>query len=196
MILYLHGFRSSPASFKARMLAKRMQAQKQGDAWLCPQLPASPAAAMSLARELIMFADIDVVQDLCIIGSSLGGYYATSLAEEFGCRAVLLNPAVHAARDLKTQVGTGTYFHSDEVFEFLPEYVDQLAEIAVKQITHPERYLLLAATGDEVLDWREMQAHYPGAQQHIIQGSDHGLSDFADYIDEVLQFAGHLGSKR
>jgi predicted esterase YcpF (UPF0227 family) len=195
MILYLHGFRSSPASFKARLLAKRMVAQREGDAWLCPQLPASPNAAMRLTRELIMFSDVDVVQDVCIIGSSLGGFYATALAEEFGCRAVLLNPAVRAGRDLATRVGTDTYYHSDEVFEFLPEYVEQLQALQVEKITHPERYFLLAATGDEVLDWQEMQAHYPGAKHRIIQGSDHGISDFANYIDEVLQFAGHPGGK-
>ena len=76
----------------------------------------------------------------------------------------------------------------DEPFEFKPEYLDELVALRVAQITRPERYFLLAATGDEVLDWRQMRDHYVGAPQHIIDGSDHGISEFADYVDEVAEF--------
>jgi predicted esterase YcpF (UPF0227 family) len=127
---------------------------------------------------------------ITLIGSSLGGYYATWLAERYGCRAVLLNPAVTPPRDLEQYVGVTTAFHSDEPFEFKREYIDELKELRVERITRPERYFLIAATGDEVLDWREMTAHYAGARQHVIDGSDHGLSDFEKYIDEVLGFCG------
>ncbi|MBI3229171.1 MAG: alpha/beta fold hydrolase [Burkholderiales bacterium] len=195
MILYLHGFRSAPASFKARLLAERMAATGQQAAWLCPQLPASPRAAINLARDLIRGCGVDIERELCIIGSSLGGFYATALAEEFGCRAALLNPAVRAARDLASQVGTTTFYHSDQPFEFLPEYVGELEALQVEEITRPERYFLLAATGDEVLDWQEMLAHYPRARNRIINGSDHGISDFAQYMDEVLAFAGHASAQ-
>jgi predicted esterase YcpF (UPF0227 family) len=99
---------------------------------------------------------------LTVIGSSLGGFYATWLAEKYACKAVLLNPAVKPPRDLESYVGVTTYYHSDQVFEFKAEYVAQLRALAVEKITRPERYFLLAATGDEVLDWREMVAHYPG----------------------------------
>jgi hypothetical protein len=127
---------------------------------------------------------------ITLIGSSLGGYYATWLVEQYGCRAVLLNPAVDPTRDLEKHVGVTTAFHSDEPFEFRPEYIGELAQLAINEITQPERYFLIAATGDEVLDWREMAAHYAGARQRIIDGSDHGLSDFAGYADEVLAFCG------
>src|SRR5690606_11139633 len=100
------------------------------------------------------------------------------------------NPAVHPARDLATQVGPQTGYHDGEPFEFRQAYVDQLRGYEVARISRPERYLLVAAQGDEVLDWREMVAHYPGARQRIIPGSDHGLSDFGDWIDELLAFAG------
>lgn len=140
---------------------------------------------MRLAHELVSQVPAD---SLAVIGSSLGGYYATALAEATGCRAVLLNPAVHPAQGLAQHVGSQTAWHSEDQFEFLPEYIDELVSIEVARITRAERYFLIAATGDEVLDWREMVAHYPGARQLVIDGSDHGLSDFDQYIDEVLAF--------
>lgn len=194
MILYLHGFRSAPASFKASFLQAAMQARGQAAAWFCPQLPSSPKAAVELARTLITAHCPTPARDLCLIGSSLGGFYATALAEEFGCRAALLNPAIFPARDLANQLDHRTQYHSDQPFEFKAEYLQELAQLAVAHISQPERYFLLAATGDEVLDWREMQAHYPAARQLIIQGSDHGMSDFAQYSEQVLAFAGYAAA--
>ena len=187
MILYLHGFRSSPLSMKSRLLAAQMQALGRSEEWRCPQLPASPKLAIELALSLVK--DVTPAQ-LTIIGSSLGGYYATWLAEQLGCRAVLLNPAIVPLLDLEQHVGVTTAFHSDEPFEFRRDYIDELRAFAVPAISRPERYFLLAATGDEVLDYRDMVAHYAGARQTIIDGSDHGISEFADYLAPVLQFCG------
>lgn len=187
MILYLHGFRSSPQSFKARLMAERMQALGQGDAYLCPPLPASPREAIEMSLNKVASCP---AEELTVIGSSLGGFYATHIAERLGCRAVLLNPAVKSFRDLEKYVGVTTRFHDDQPFEFKREYIDELRALAVDRITAPQRYFLIAATGDEVLDWREMVAFYPGARHRIIEGSDHGISEFADYLDEVLAFCG------
>jgi predicted esterase YcpF (UPF0227 family) len=189
MILYLHGFRSSPQSFKARLLGERMQRLGKGDQYVCPQLPASPQEAIDLSLSLVSSYP---KKEIHVVGSSLGGFYATHIAERLGCRAVLLNPAVKSFRDLEKYVGVTTRFHTDEPFEFRKEYIDQLRALAVNRITEPQHYFLMAATGDEVLDWREMVAHYPGARHHIIEGSDHGISEFADYADEVLTFCGVL----
>lgn len=196
MILYLHGFRSSPASFKARLLADEMARRGLSADWRCPQLPASPAEAARLAMSLAR-GQLDELarrgrpspRGLTVIGSSLGGYYATWLAEQLDCKAVLLNPAVHAPRDLATQVGHQSMYHSGAPFEFRASYVDELAALKVERPTHPERYFLIAATGDEVLDWREMRDWYAGCRQRIVEGSDHGLSDFAVWMPEVLGFA-------
>ena len=188
-ILYLHGFRSSPSSFKARLLGERLRQRGQSVDYLCPQLPASPKAAIDYAQRLV--AGVDSAR-LTVIGSSLGGYYATWLAEAIGCKAVLLNPAVSAPQDLEKYVGITTQFHSDQPFEFKATYVDELRALSIARITQPARYFLLAATGDEVLDWREMVAHYPAARHKVIEGSDHGLSDFADVIDEVIAFCSDL----
>jgi hypothetical protein len=101
---------------------------------------------------------------------------------------VLLNPAVNPLKDLDKHVGVTTAYHSDERFEFKREYIDELAALRVERITRPGRYFLVAATGDEVLDYRDMVAHYAGARQHVIEGSDHAISEFPQYVDEVLAF--------
>ena len=204
-ILYLHGFRSAPASFKAQVLAREMANRGLSHAWHCPQLPASPKEAVALALSIahdILKTDtsgnassagqgaMDTPDRLTIIGSSLGGYYATWLAETLGCRAILLNPAVHAARALATQVGEHKQFHSDQPFVFLPEYVQELQAMWVPTLTRLDRYFLIAATGDEVLDWRDMAARYAGARQHIVDGGDHGLSDFDPLLPLILEAAG------
>ncbi len=187
MLIYLHGFRSSPQSFKARMLAQRLTAIGQGDEFRCPQLPVSPQAAIQCIRD-----SHSLTPDVTLVGSSLGGYYATWLAERTGCRAVLLNPVVHAARDLAGLVGEHRTWHGEEPMEFRAEYLRELAELETPAISFPDRYLLIAAKGDELLDWREMIAHYRTVETVLLPGSDHGLSDFEQHIDQVLRFAGYV----
>ena len=184
-VLYLHGFRSSPSSTKARLLAAHFAQTEHR--FVCPQLPASPALAMELACELIEDRG-NAAKDWALIGSSLGGFYATFLAEQYGCRAALLNPAVHPDADLRAHIGEGFAYDGETPFEFMAEYLDYLVTLKVAAITKPSRYFLLAATGDEVLDWRQMRDHYFGATHHIIEGSDHAISEFADYVDEVASF--------
>lgn len=185
MILYLHGFRSSPESKKATQLRTAMIARGRGDEFVCPQLPASPRAAIAVARKTMQAA-----RDVCLIGSSLGGYYATWLAERSGCRAVLLNPAIRPYDDLRDYLGQQPVYFSQATIDLKPEYLDELRAFDTQRITRPERYLLVAATGDELIDWRTMVAKYAGCRQRVIEGSDHSISDFARYLDEVLAFCG------
>ena len=187
MILYLHGFRSSPLSMKARLLGERMHVLGREADWCCPQLPASPAQAIDLCLALV--ADVPAAE-LTIVGSSLGGYYATWLAERIGCKAALLNPATTPMLNLEAHIGITTDYHTGAPFEFKPAYIDELHALAVPRITRPERYFLLAASGDEVLDYRNMVAQFAGARQHVIDGSDHAIAEFADYVPEVLAFCG------
>ena len=189
-LLYLHGFRSSPQSFKARRLAAWLAQHRPDVHWWCPQLPPSPKAALALLREGI--ADWPA-RGSAVLGSSLGGYYATVIAEACSWPAVLINPAVDPARDLAPFVGTQTAYHDPQrAFDFRPEYLDELRQMAVPRITRPERYLPIIATGDELLSWHEMSAHYPGTPQHIVHGSDHALSDFDDHLPLLLRFLGLL----
>ena len=191
MIVYLHGFRSSPSSFKARLIAERLRAQGMEKVYHAPALPVCPEAALRAVEALGPLGPADT-----LIGSSLGGCLATALAERHGCRAVLLNPAVQPAARMARYLGPQTMFHDPSLrFDWTQAHLDALARIEVAVTTRPERYFLIAATGDEVLDWREMVAFYSGATQKIIQGSDHGLSDFEDSVDAVLTFAG-LGTPR
>lgn len=189
MILYLHGFRSSPQSYKAQLMAQALRERRLQALWHCPQLPASPAQAIAQCHQLISQFAANPANDLCIIGSSLGGYYAAHLAQVYDCRAVLLNPAVYAARDLVTQVGSHKCYHSDQDFHFLPEYVHELAALALTRPSSPEKMYLLAAQGDEVLDWREMVDWCRDCPTTVIKGGDHGLSDFPRYLNSVLDFA-------
>ena len=184
-LVYLHGFRSSSQSFKARLLQARLTALGLGERFVAPDLSPEPDRAIAFIRQTIRPEAGDT-----LVGSSLGGCYATWIAEQTGCKAVLLNPAMHPARDLLGHVGVQTGYHDGIPFEFKAAWIDQLRSYQVDHITLPGRYFLIAAQGDELLDWKEMVAAFAGARHRVIAGSDHGLSDFEDYIDEVLDFAG------
>ena len=185
MILYLHGFRSSPLSHKASLMRATLQARGRAGDFVCPQLPISPRAAVAVA---LAAAALEDPARLSVVGSSLGGYYATWLAEQLGCRAVLLNPAIHPYRDLEAHLGHQTVFFSDQTSELTEDHLAQLQGLDTTPLTRPDRYLLVAATGDEVIDCRTMLAKYAGCRQRVIEGSDHALSDFDRYLDEVLDF--------
>ena len=189
LVVYLHGFRSSPRSSKARMTGDAIAHRVEQGApieWYCPQLHASPQESMDMVRRHI---DASKADRLSVIGSSLGGFYTNYLAERYGCKGIALNPAVRAGRELEPHVGMMTAYDSEEPFDFRAEYIDELNRMQVESITLPGRYLLLAATGDELLDWREMAAFYPGTKQIIIQGSDHGIHNYSEYLDSVVGFA-------
>jgi uncharacterized protein len=185
-LLYLHGFRSSPQSTKARQVAQWMQRHRPEVTWWCPQLPPSPREAMDA-----VFAGVAAwpTSRVAVIGSSLGGFYATVVAERLGCPAVLLNPAVDPARDLATYIGEQHAYHDpSDRFYFRPEFIDELRQIAPAAITQPDRYLAIIAKGDEVLDWREMTARYAGCRIELLEGGDHALSDFDQHLPDLLHF--------
>lgn len=185
-LLYLHGFRSSPRSAKAQRLAGWVAQQRPALHWCCPPLPPSPREAVALAEREIAGWPRDT---MAVVGSSLGGFYATVLAERHGCPAVLLNPAVEPARDLAAYIGEQTAFHDPaERFFFRPEFVDELRALRPAAITAPHRYFALIAKGDELLDWREMAARYARCRVKLLEGSDHGLSDFDEHLPDILRF--------
>lgn len=185
-LLYLHGFRSSPKSAKAQRMASVM-AERFGQVhWWCPQLPPSPQAA----AQLILEGTRDwPVATSAVMGSSLGGFYATWLAAQRAFRAVLINPAVFPARDLAKHIGEQTTWQNpEERFYFAPEFVPELTALEVGALEDPQRVLAFIAKGDEVLDWREMSARYPRSEQVVLEGGDHALSDFEQHLPKVLSF--------
>jgi hypothetical protein len=185
-LLYLHGFRSSPQSLKGRTLAQHMATQHPQVHWWCPQLPPSPRDAMAMLMKGI--ADWPRAS-MAVVGSSLGGFYATYVAEHTGCRAVLLNPAVDPARDLAQYIGEQTSWHDPQQrFFFQPEFVDELRALQCPDLRQAGNYLAVIAKGDEVLDWREMHQRYRHAQLLLLEGGDHGLSDFEVHLPAVEAF--------
>lgn len=189
-LLYLHGFRSSPQSMKAQKMAAIVTQRHPAVHWWCPQLPPSPEAALRGVMDEIARWPLEAgYQSLAVVGSSLGGFYATAVAERTGCKAVLLNPAVEPARDLARYIGEQTAWHNpDEHFFFEPRFVDELKAQHVGPLQAPENYLTIIAKGDEVLDWREMAGRYAGAHLRILEGGDHALSDFDTHVPEILDF--------
>jgi predicted esterase YcpF (UPF0227 family) len=185
-LLYLHGFRSSPLSAKAVKMAAAVQACHPAVHWWCPQLPPSPRQAMAM----LMAGIAGWPQgSMAVVGSSLGGFYATWIAARTGCPAVLLNPAVQPARDLARHIGVQSAWHSpQETFFFQPEFVQELRELDAGTLSRPERFYTLIAKGDELLDWREMSARYAGSQGQLLEGGDHALSDFDEHMAGVLRF--------
>ena len=189
-LLYLHGFRSSPQSMKAMKVAAWMREHRPDVQWWCPQLPPSPREAMATVCERV---DAWPRASMAVMGSSLGGFYATFVAEQpahRGWRAAVLNPAVNPARDLSRHIGTLTAWHDPTLkFDFTAQHVAELAALTPPaRLTNPSRYYALIAKGDELLDWREMLARYAGCDGEVLEGSDHGLTDFDDHLPHLTEF--------
>lgn len=186
MILYVHGFNSSALSFKASLLRGRMAALGRSPELACPELAHRPRQAIAQLETLIVASPHAPVT---LIGSSLGGFYATWLAEKYGLKAVLVNPAVRPYELLRDYIGPQKNLYTGAEYEFTGQHVGELRDLEVPDIT-PERYLLMVQTRDEVLDYRQAVAKYHGAKQIVVEGGDHGFSNFADYLDTALEFCG------
>jgi len=182
MIVYIHGFNSSPQSSKARLLHNRLAALGRVAEFVAPALPVSPHAAASLLRGIV--SDYPAAS---LIGSSLGGFYATWLAERLALRAVLVNPAVRPYELLDGHIGPQKNYHTGEEYDFTMRHVAELRALEVEAIT-PERYLLLVGTADEVLDYRDAVARYRGCRQIVVSGGNHSLDNFGDYLDAAIAF--------
>ncbi len=184
LILYLHGFCSSPASWKSRLLATEMARRGLAGHFVCPQLSVLPDLAMADMSRLIEAADGKVT----LVGSSLGGHYANHLAEKYALRAVLINPAAVDRLEVTKFIGEQSNFHTGETFDFTAERAAQLKA----QVCQPDpaRYWLLTEKGDEVLDWRQAADFFAGCRQTVLDGGDHGFTRFAEFVPQIIEFAG------
>jgi hypothetical protein len=185
MIIYLHGFNSSPASHKAQVLQRSLEGKGLSSAYACPALPDTPAEAIRAIENAIAG---ERPQGVTLIGSSLGGFYATWIAEKIGCRAVLINPAITPHIGLEAYLGAQKNLHTGAPYELTRAHLEGWRRLQVDRID-PERYLLLLETGDEVLDWREAARKYEGARMVIRQGGDHSLQCFAEMMPRILDFS-------
>jgi predicted esterase YcpF (UPF0227 family) len=192
-LVYLHGFNSSPQTVKGRKLAAAVAVLAEPPRVHIPTLHHRPATAM---REVCAWVDANVADGaaLTLVGSSLGGYYATWLAEKYGARAVVINPAVRPATSLAGHLGPQRNLHTGEAWELTPMHFAELEALSVARLTRMERYFLLMRSGDELLDWREAVARYAGAWQSVLGGGNHGWEDIDDEIRSMLRFAGVVAS--
>lgn len=188
-IVYLHGFRSSPASLKARQLRAAVDELPLATRprLHVPALDDGPAQAMA---SILALARDAAKEALTFVGSSLGGYYATYAAEKTGARAVVVNPAVRPYDDLAPYRGWQTNLYTGVRFEVTERHFDELRALRVATIRRPDRYLLLVQSGDELLDYRVAVAFYAGAWQSVEGGGDHGFAGFDRHVPTILRFGG------
>lgn len=184
MIIYLHGLNSTALSSKAQELAE--YCSDNNLPYAAPTLHHRPAKAAQQITELIAVAGVHT-----LVGSSMGGYYATWFCQQNpALRAVLVNPAVHLAEKLAGFVGEEqTNYHGGEDYLFEQAHLDELNALHVRAIDHPERYLLMVQTGDELLDYREATEFYRGARHIIEEGGDHSFVNFAAHLPTIADFA-------
>ncbi|WP_370263362.1 YqiA/YcfP family alpha/beta fold hydrolase [Limnobacter sp.] len=192
LVVYLHGFRSSSRSVKAQKVIDDFTAAGVGHRLWVPDLPPSPAKALALVEQVVQSRLASNPElGLAFVGSSLGGYYATVLGEcHPQARVLLLNPAVKPYDDLVDQLGKKTVYFTEEEFEFVPAYLQELRGMERTSLTAPSRYCLVAAQGDEVLSYATMLARYPGVHQMRLLGSDHAISDFDAHWPLLRLFLG------
>jgi predicted esterase YcpF (UPF0227 family) len=183
VIVYLHGFNSSPGSHKARVLGRYLAERGLAAEYACPALPVSATEAIRAIERL------GIGPRTCLVGSSLGGFYATHLAEKHGSKAVLINPAIEPHVGLRAYLGPQKNLYTGEPYELTERHLAEWAALVAPRIT-AERYFLLVETGDEVLDYRQAVARYAGSRQVVVQGGDHSLQSFPEHLPAIVEFAG------
>lgn len=185
-VVYLHGFNSSPASLKARIFTDYFR-NIAGVEVLVPELSFDPVIAVQTAERCVDTSPLPAL----IVGSSLGGYYATFLAQKYGVRAALINPAVSLGEHLRKEfIGRQRNLYTGEEYDFTAAHAESLLNYEVQTITAPELFMLLVQTGDEVLDYRLAVQRYAGCQQLVQQGGNHSFDRFEEVLPLIRRFAG------
>jgi predicted esterase YcpF (UPF0227 family) len=185
VIVYLHGFNSSPQSHKAQVLERYMEERGLLREYACPALPVSAHAALARIERMV-----EGRGPVCYLGSSLGGFYATYMVEKHGGKAVLINPAIDPHVGLRAYLGPQKNLFTGEPYELTEKHLNEWQAAYMPKVT-PARYLLLVETGDEVLDYRRAVERYAGAKQVVVQGGDHSLQSFPTHLPRILAFAGY-----
>ncbi len=184
-VIYVHGFNSSPSSKKANMIKKKIDDTSKTISFFCPQLPELASSAIGLLSQLIEDAPPGGV---CLIGSSLGGFYATWLAERYGCRAVIINPAITPHKDLKDYLGPQENIYTLHSYYLTEKHLSELKNFHLNKLERPQLFFLVHATGDELLDWRVAKSYFAGSRQLIVEGADHGFTEIENFLDPVFNF--------
>ncbi|MBT7443917.1 MAG: esterase [Methylococcales bacterium] len=184
-LLYIHGFNSGSQSFKAEQLRLWVASQNYPVELITPTLPDLPTDAIQCLESLLPF---EQKPDVGIIGSSLGGYYAAYLSERYGCKAVLINPAMKPYNLLQQYRGEITNPQTGRTYHVGQRHLEQLKSIDVPVMSKPKNILLLVETGDETLDYSESVEKLQGANARIIDGGSHIFEHFNVMIPDMMQF--------
>jgi predicted esterase YcpF (UPF0227 family) len=191
MLIYIHGFNSSPESYKASLLRDFANRINMPDILEIPALAYEPILAMQQLQQLIeKYHSHHALRPLCFIGSSLGGYYATWLAEKYDSRVVLINPAIKPYELFEDYLGHNRNLYTGEEYELTMDHIDQLKAFEVNSISKPDRYLLMIQTGDEVLDYKMAMNKYAAVPSIVEEGGGHEFAGFERHLETVLAFCG------
>ncbi len=183
-LIYIHGFNSSPASLKARQTDKWLSVHHPQVPFFCPQLSNQPDLAIQHLQALIEQAG----QPVGLVGSSMGGYYATWLAERYGLPAVLINPAVKPYELMQDYLGENANYHTGERYVLEQRHVEAVRQLEVSAPLNPSRYWVLLQTGDEVLDYRQAESRYIGCRMTIEPGGDHSFQHYERHLPAIFEF--------
>jgi predicted esterase YcpF (UPF0227 family) len=187
--LYIHGFNSSPASKKAQDFVTWCASHMAAVNVLVPELSHDPEEAGEQLDSIAKNTPLGL-----IVGSSLGGYYATWLSDKYNVPAALINPAVEPWKNYREEfLGLQTNYHTGRQYEFTSEHVDSLEAFDVEVLSCPENLLLLVQTGDEVLDYRLAVEKYQGCRQIIQDGGNHSFTGFEEILPDIVACARQVG---
>ena len=189
MLLYLHGFNSSPQSKKALETGRWMKLNTPDIKFCCPQLSPYASDAMNTLKALI---EAYLPDPVYLVGSSMGGFFATCLVEQYNLPAVLINPAVNPSSGLHSWLGENRNFITGERWFFEVQHIEQYRDLNPQQIKCQKNYKILLQTGDEVLDYRHAQKRYKGCAIQTEVGGDHSFVNYHQHIPAILKFLTHV----
>lgn len=188
--LYLHGFKSSAMSAKAQLTMAFFAQHDLAHNLHIPNLSAAPQQAMDEAMFLYeQLIDEVGQQNVLVIGSSLGGYYASYLVEHYGGKAVVINPSIRPYELLNQYLGENENYHTGERFEVTQDYLTQLTQLDTPQLQYPMQHLLMVQTHDETLDYKEAVQKYLHCPAIIEYGGDHGFQGYEQRLPSIIHFA-------
>jgi uncharacterized protein len=184
-LVYLHGFLSSPASTKALQTEAWFAHHHPEIVYYCPLLTPYPEQTRLQLERLV---ESLLPQPVFLMGSSLGGFWATWLAEKYDLRALLINPAVTPSEFMPEYLGVELKnYHTDHTYYLNTQHVEEIKCVEVAPV-RKSNYWLLVQMGDEALDYRDAVKKYAGCKQTVEAGGDHSFQGFDRFFEEAMIF--------